>query len=492
MADARNESASTIGQAGIYALGNVLRYLTSFVMLPIYTTHLSPEDYGVLELLSMVIDLAGIILGMRLGEAIFRFYSRAPSRAEKSSVITTSFALVLVVNGIGVGLLTALAAPISLLVFGGVEYTQHIRLFALILLLQSLYEVPLLFVRAQERAWLYVGFSMFKLLLQVSLNIYFVVFLEMKVEGVIYGTLITGAIYTPLLFMYMLRHTGFAVDRRLLSGLVTFSVPLVIADIGSFYLTFGDRYFLRVFSSLSEIGIYALAYKFGFLLMYFTWVPFQAVWDIHKYAAHRDGKARDVYQHNFVFITAVMVSCALVLSVFIGDVLRVMSSAEFWPAAGIVPIVLLAYILQGWTFYSSFGVLLHGDTVQITYGSLLAVIVISVAYFGLIPSYGAYGAAWATVIAFLARLWWVHERARQRFDMDLPWAKAGSMLLLAATAYLATTMVPPHTLLGTTAKLAIVGLFITALFWLPFLTSNQKQAFAQLARNPRRFAQILR
>lgn len=484
-------TSRTIGNAGIYALGNILRYLTSFIMLPVYTRHLTPADYGVLELLTMVIDLAGIILGMRLGEAIYRYYNEGRTAPEKNAVMSTALLLAVVVTGTGATFLYNFAPAISHVTFGSGEHSRHVQMFSLILLLQSLAEMPLLLIRAQQRPWLFVAFSLLKLMLQVSFNIYFVVYRGLGIDGVIYSGILTSAIYTPLLIVYALYHTGFRPNAALARSLVAFSLPLALADVGAFYLTFGDRYFLRVFSSLSEIGTYALAYKFGFLLLYFTWGPFQSAWDAHKYTVHGLAEARQVYRRNFLIISFLMIFLGLCMSVFISDLLRLMSAPAFWSAANIVPVIVVAYIVQGWTFYSNFGVLITGKTSQIAYGSLVAALVITIGYFSLIPAFGAMGAACATLIAFTARLIWVHERARREYDMMLPWGKAGAMLALACVAYGISTMGPTGTILGLFWRSAVILLYLASFLWFPFLAESQKQMLLVVARNPRKLAEIL-
>ena len=46
-----------VSHTSIYMLGDVLRYSVSLVMLPIYTRYLTPADYGVVELLTMLMRL---------------------------------------------------------------------------------------------------------------------------------------------------------------------------------------------------------------------------------------------------------------------------------------------------------------------------------------------------------------------------------------------------------------------------------------------------
>ena len=73
-------------QSAIYGAGIVLGKLASFIMLPVYTRYLTPADYGVLELLSMTIDVIGMIAGIGIGSAVFKFYADEADEAGKREV----------------------------------------------------------------------------------------------------------------------------------------------------------------------------------------------------------------------------------------------------------------------------------------------------------------------------------------------------------------------------------------------------------------------
>ena len=45
-----------------YAVSNFLSRIVSFVMIPVYTRFLSPYDYGVLELITVTINVLSIVL----------------------------------------------------------------------------------------------------------------------------------------------------------------------------------------------------------------------------------------------------------------------------------------------------------------------------------------------------------------------------------------------------------------------------------------------
>ena len=484
---------TTISHTGIYALGNVIRYMTSFVMLPIYTRYLTPADYGVLELLSTIVDFAGIILGMRIGEAVFRYYVEQESTEQKNSVIMTAMALVTLTFGTGVLVMVVLAHPISGLVFGSADFTHYVRLFVVIMLLQTLAEVPLLLMRAQQRPWLFVGFSTLKLILQVGFNIYFVVVQDLRIEGVIYSGLISSAIFAVLLLVYTFNTTGLVrPDFTLGRKMIGFSLPLMLSGIGAFYMTFGDRYFLRVYSDFSEIGIYALGYKFGFLLGYLIWGPFSSIWDIQKYHIHKQPDGKLVFQRTFLLLSFVTILLGLGMSLFIEDVLRIMSAPEFWPASRIVPVIVVAYIVQMWTFYCSLGIYLRGNTMQMAYSTAVASVAITATYFLLIPPFGGMGAAVATLLAFLVRLIWVDVVARRHYDMELPWGRVVSILVVAVAVYIVGNIwVPEHWLGSILWKFALCIAYIGLFLVMPIFTERQKGALLAFIKNPRKVGEII-
>ena len=485
------EARKMVSHASIYALGNILRNAVSFIMLPIYTRYLTPADYGLIELLSMLIDFISIVLGMRLGEAIFRFYCNATNDQDRKSVISTSLLLSVLLNGIGVVLVLLFSKFLAQLLFGDIGLTRYIELFSLTLLLQAFIEIPLTYIRAQERPWLFVGFSLFKLALQLGLNIYFVVVQGMHVEGVIYSALISGAIVACVLLTYTIATAGMHFSYRISTQIVQFSLPLMMASVGSFYLTFGDRYFLRLFGDLADVGIYALGYKFGFILTVLMWDPFEKIWATRRYEIYKKPDAVNVFQRTFVFMSVLLLSAALGISLFVKDLLIVMSDPAYHAAHAIVPIILAAYVVQSWTNYCYFGLLLSRKTMQITYGSAIAVGVITVAYLTLIPMFGVYGAAWATVIGFVARLYWISWKSSLEYDMQLPWGKVGLLVGLAAGIYALSWLIPESLLPSIILRSMLFFLFFLIFMKLPILSAGEKALVIKVLKNPKRIKEIL-
>ena len=471
-----------VSHTSIYLLSDILRRGVSLVMLPIYTRYLTPADYGVVELLSMLLDLASIIFSARVGQAVFRHYFESNSEDEKNCVIASALLLSVLMSGFGTVVIMALSGPLAITVFSDIGYKHYISLFAVTMFLSPLVEIPLIRIRAQQKPWLFFVFSITKLILQLSLNIYFIVLLEMGVEGVIYSAVISSVIMGTLLIGYTLPRTGIRASKVISKSLFSFSLPLKLATLGSFYMTFGDRYILNIYSDLSEVGIYALGYKFGFILLLLAWDPFENFWDAEKYKTYLKYDAKYIYQKVFKITSTILIFMGLCISIFVKDLIRIMADPQFLDAYRIAPIIIIAYILQAWTKYCSMGILLERKTMLIAYGEIIGVMLITIAYFTLIPAYGMYGAAWSTVAGFAARFYWTNHMSTKLYNMELPWNKIFLTGLLAILTYLISILSPDGLVLSMLFRAALVVIFILVFLISPILSRNEKAEIKSMIR----------
>jgi O-antigen/teichoic acid export membrane protein len=454
-------------------------------MLPIYTRCLTPADYGTIELLSMVLDFVGIMLGLRVGQAIFRFYEKYDNIQDKNEVITTSMYLVALLNLSGIFLIVLSANPLTYFVFGDYDNAFWLILFSFTLLGQGFMEIPMTFLRTQQKPWLYVTFSVLKLALQLGLNIYFVVVQDLHVAGVIYSALFS-AIMIIILGAYTFIHTGWRASVVKAKQLVSFSLPLVLTGMISFYITFGDRYFLRLLGSLAEVGVYSVGYKFGFLLTFIVAGPFNNIWDSEKYKINRKENAREEYRRIFLGYNLVLFLVVVGISVFVKDLLKIMSAPAFWPAANIVPIVLAAYVTNIWAGFTNLGVMLEQKTIEITYGTLMAAAVVTAAYLILIPHFGAMGAAWASLLAFGTRFVWVYWRSKRLYDMGLSWKRIGVLVLVGTAAISLSYRTPDDLLVSLCLNTAIFVISCLSLLAIPgIIPVEYRRRVMLIVRNPR-------
>ncbi len=195
--------------------------------------------------------------------------------------------------------------------------------------------------------------------------------------------------------------------------MLAFGTPLMFSNLAIFALNFSDRFFLQHLRSLEVVGIYAVGYKFGFMLNYLLVQPFYVMWQSRMYIIHNRTDHREVFGQVFILYTVVLTYAGLALSVFSPEIVHVMAGRQFSASYDVIPVVALAYIFYGIGYYAQLGMFLTDSTKRIGgIGAGAAVLNLLLNYF-LVLHYGMLGAAWATLLSFMAiaaASYWFSER----------------------------------------------------------------------------------
>ena len=435
------------GHSMVYGVARIASVLASIVLLPIYTHYLAPKDYGIIELLSMMINFSAIFFGARVGASFLRYYGLAEDDSRRSLALGSAYGMVGGIHLVGVSILIAGSALISRFLLGDGQYGLLVTLFAVSLLFGSLAEIPMTYLRAESRAFHVLGFSIFKLCLQISLTLLFLVHLDKGIYGVAIASVLSNFTVSLVVSVAVARQQRFRFSFPLMKELLSFSAPIIISAVSMFVITYGDQYFIRVNMDLSAVGIYALAYKFGFMLFSIGWSPFQTMWDAERYNVYKHKDQHDMYPKVFALVSVLLIYVAFGMSVWVDPVLRVMAAPSYWAAAGLVPVILLAYVFLAFTSFLNLGLFVSAKTRYFGIISASTAILTVAGYAVLIPRWGLYGAAWVTVFALFIRFYAIYRVAKGYFDMKIRWYPTLMALILAvvlvlAKIYMVTTLPP--------------------------------------------------
>jgi O-antigen/teichoic acid export membrane protein len=469
----------------VYTAGMMLGKVASFIMLPVYTRYLTTADYGVLELLGMTIDVIGMIAGVGLVTAVFKFYSAEDDPAAKRAVMSTASIGVVALAVLTTLLGLALSPVISQLVFGSTKNTRYLQLYFVIYLLQNIEYVPLLLIRAENRAVLFVTANTLKLAGMLFLNILFVVHFRMGVRGVLMSNVIASTVSASLLLMYLVQRVGVTFSTDKFRRMLDFGKPLILWWIGSFVLVFSDRYFLNYYADTSTVGIYSLAYKFAFLLNTLAYAPFEIIWTSERFEIAKRPDAGVLYSRIFLYVNVILGGVALGICVFIKDALTLMSAPAFRPAYRVVPLLIAAQILFTWAGYWNLGIYITGKTKAMANAAIGLVPLTLLLNFLLIPRFGMYGAASATFIAYATRFVWIYHRAQAFYPIPYKWTEMLKLYGTLVAAAAARFFYQPASLYVSLVWSAALLILAAAIIYARVLQPDDRSAFKSLMRRVR-------
>lgn len=450
----------------IYGIGVAVSRAASVIMLPIYTRFLTPSDYGILELLQITTDVLGIVLAQGVAAAIFRYYFKSASSSERDAVISSGLGLSVSGKVIGAGIAIVLAPWLARILLDDPAHVGLIYIAAVGFMLSDFTQIPMLVMQIEKRPVAFASTSVLRLVVQLTLNIVFVVYLREGPRGVLVSTLITNVVFGAILAGLMIRRLDVSFDWGILRRLFDYGLPLRIGAVGTFLFTFSDRLFLKAAEDLHAVGLYALAYKFGFVLTTLAARPFLNAWSPRQFElAHEHPPDHDrIYNRSFRAFSTLVVPVAVVIALYVRPLLEVMSDEAFHGAARIVPLLMLAQIFLVWALVADFGIQMSEQTRFNTYSAWTGTAIALSLYALLIPRLGAMGAALATATGALARLLAHYHFAQKVWPIAYDWRPHLRMLVYGAVLVGINEVVAADTLLmqtaSATAGCALYGLLL--------------------------------
>jgi O-antigen/teichoic acid export membrane protein len=240
----------------------------------------------------------------------------------------------------------------------------------------------------------------------------------MGIVGVALSSVGSSVIVAAALTVYVVLKTGVRYDKALAYKMLAFSWPMWFAGLAGLYIGSANRYYMRIFSSIGDIGLYALAERFAAIMLTLIWQPFSQYWMVESFKYHQDGNKK-AFNAVFRILCASLFITGLGISVFARPVIHVMATKAFQPAATAVPLLVLGAIFASLANFASFSFLVTEKTRLLSAYSYITAAVVSLLYIVLIPPLGYVGAAIAMAAAQGIQLLIIHVHGHRRFDMGI-------------------------------------------------------------------------
>jgi len=459
--------SSLFKQSSVYLLGDLVRRMISLLMIPVYTRYLSPADYGTIELVELFVMVAVITVGiLATSDAMVRIYNDRQDAAERKAVVSTSFWYLGVVSFTLVCFAWMFAEPLSRMGLRTEANAYLVRYAFLAMAFGNLMEMGLVYERMRQRAVFFVAFSVVHMIITLIMNVVLIVFAGWGIWGFIISKVITNLGGALFLVVRTTREVGWRLDRSAARSMFGFGYPLIGSSLALFGIHFADRFFLSRYATLEEVGLYGLAYRFGFLVTNLVGEPFGRAWGVslYSYAARPDWP--EYFSRLFSYLVAGLCVVAVALSMFVDEVLTIVSAPAFHACAQLVPVIALAYVFREMGDFFR-GMFFIDKRARLYSTATISCSMLNLALnFPLIQNYGAKGAAWATLCTWLAYLMvcWAIVNKKNAFSYRI--RSLGTILILAGfTCWIGYSFVPRLPFWGQwAADMLLLAMFV-ALVW---------------------------
>lgn len=371
--------------------------LLSLLMLPFYTRWLSPNDYGVTDLISTYSSIAVVFVSCSIFDSVFIF-PKGKSHSLQREYFSSAL-LFYVGTSLFVAILCFIVKQMSF------KYDLHGFIYKYIwfiygiLITSYLQSLIQQFLRAIDMLFIY---SLTGIVVTIGIiTLSFILVPRWGVEGyviaIIIGNII-GIIYSLLCGKLLNFINIKSWKLKLLKEMLLYSIPLIPNGVMWFLINALNRPILEDCCGLGGVGIFAVSSRFPSLLNT-IYLLFQQAWLI-SVLEEADKPSYIVFYNKMLKIIFVFQSLlAVLLSVFGKVIIKLLTTVEFYSAWRYIPLLAVGVIFMNVATFvgSNFAVIKKSK--YYFYSTVWAGVVSIGLNFLLIPLWGLWGACWSMIIS---------------------------------------------------------------------------------------------
>ena len=380
-----SKTSSLIKNTIIIALGKISTQFISFLLLPLYTAYLAAGEFGVVDLITVIVSLTAPIIMLSLEMAVFRFLIDGRGVKERqASVITNSLQMVVYST------LAASLVYVIVMQFVVIPYAW-LALCSVLASIGSNYCLQV--ARGFGDNVKYAIGSVIAGVSAILLNILFITVCKMGATGMLLATVISN-ILSALYLMYSLKIQKY-INIKLINAdkkreLLQYSLPLIPNGVSWWIVNAADRMIIAAILGVTANGIYAVAYKFPQI--------FTAIYSFFGLSwADRDAFFSKVANMSL----RVFGSFGAILIVGVSVFFNILINAKYSEARLYVPLLIVGSLFNSIVGIYSAIYIAKKETRQVLNTSVVAAAISIVLSVILTPLIGLYGPAIALIAAYL-------------------------------------------------------------------------------------------
>ncbi|PKP39166.1 MAG: hypothetical protein CVT98_02925 [Bacteroidetes bacterium HGW-Bacteroidetes-15] len=471
----KNTAKSSI----IYGLGNISTKLVGIVLLPLYTNTelISIEEFGVLGVVDVSIQILVAVFGLSLYQAFFRWYWDSKYISERKSIFFTIFSFLALLVGISVVGGFFVSNSLSTLLFNNAIYANVVFYMLVSSSLQILSQLPLSYMRLEEKPIYYTITNLSRLIVSLLLTVIFITKMGRGLEGIYEAQILGNIFFLLITSRYIFNRIKGKFNFAVLKEMLEYSLPLTIASVSGIALATLDRYVLNYKATMLDVGIYTLAFRIANTIRVFIVHSIQLAVapTIFRLMNHPNNKA--IYSRIMTYFTLLVIYASLGLSIFGFEILTIFSTDDVYLSAyKLIPILALGIL-----FGTAKDVAINGLNI-VKKTKIVSYIVLPLAVFHLglnftiIPILGVYGAAIASAVSQGIFLLVVLYFAQKYYPIPFEYKRILLSLLLAVILFIVSNQLTPlATWPKILVKLLLVASFPFILWIFSFLKEDEKQ-----------------
>ncbi|WP_142684857.1 lipopolysaccharide biosynthesis protein [Chitinophaga polysaccharea] len=359
-----------IKAVSVYTILGFVPLIASFLLLPLYTRHLTTTDYGVVGFAYIAENYFILFVVFGFNTAIFRFFNDYKAKGKEIDLLMNTFFSSFLIIAILFLVLSLFGERVFEYVFRGNLSLKKYGYFVLGSSISlSFNQLLLQYFRIKEDLKAAIIITIVPFFLSIAGIVTGVVLMNAGATGNVRGRFVGLFLSMIILFIWFARQYSikFKFDKDIIKALFIYSAPVVLYNIIGNISDTMDRFFINSTYSLSELGIYNLART----LIAPVEIILLSIWNavtpmiynklLSSEGFLQDGKQTYVGRYFDILLLAEFVLMGLIF-IFMSPFLKLITSSSYQGAVLYIPLLLLASVGRAYYIVYSFNIFFEKKT----------------------------------------------------------------------------------------------------------------------------------
>lgn len=382
-----------LSNTAILGAGTFASKVLVLLLMPFYTSILSTGEFGTADLITQTANLLIPLAAVGICDGIFRF--TLDSAEDKKRILSTGMAILLFGSVAMCGL--------SQLLWLFDALNDYIWLIILYVIAANIHLAFANFIRAEGKNTLFAVQGIINTVITIVLNVVFLVTFGMGSTGYVLSVVVADLCLSFILFFAAGIYKNISpkkVDFRIAKDMLKFSIPYIPTTVMWLITSVSDRYIVTAYRSVEENGLYAAAYKLPTMLSLVSGVfieawHFSAVKDADEdEKAGFFGNVYDAFLGFMFFCGSCIIAGAQIFT-------KILLSDAYYDSWRYVPILVIATVFSTLVSFLGSVYFLKKKSAMSMLTAMAGAVTNIILNFLLIPKWGAFGAAAATLVCYV-------------------------------------------------------------------------------------------
>ncbi|MET1009463.1 MAG: oligosaccharide flippase family protein [Gaiellaceae bacterium] len=460
--------------AAIYGGVRVLLKSLAFLLVPLYARHLSPAEFGTLELILAFAAFVDVFIN--LSGVLARFYFDQDDSRWRKQAITLFFLIESIYPAVLIGGLLLFASRLADPVAGEAAYASLIVIALVDLYLTNIVDISMSLTRMRRKPWTFALYALIRGLTYVTLAVLLVAVWELGVKGILIASLTSAIIVFVVSAREYVRDLIRGVDWDVGKEMIAFGWPTIVSAFSFYALNLLDRFFVKHYHGAAETGLYGVAFRYSQIVLVGVFA-FRMGWPQWHYSWLNSDRHPQMVARGASWFFGALGFLVVLVSAWILPLFHLLMPERYWEATEAVPPLSIAAMATGAYAVTAVGLNVT-KRMRLIIPTVLAAAVVAVGlYFLLIPPYGFVGAAWATAGGLWSASIFVGIVSHRIYPVPWEWRRVGlavGVTLALALASLAVDARVPFDA-SLPVRVAITLAYPAALLLGGFLTAAERR-----------------